>query len=379
MKILMVASEATPFAKTGGLADVVGALPAALRSVGEDVGVVLPRYRGVKLDGSARVYDNLRVSLGDTVYRADVHMVQERGVPFYLVDSPALYDRDGLYGDADGDFPDNHVRFAFFARAALEIARSVFRPDILHCHDWQTGLVPAYLRSTFDFDPTFLGLKTVFTVHNLAYQGIFPKTILPEIALAPSTFTPAGLEFFGRVNFLKAGLAFSDALTTVSRTYAREIQTPEYGFGLDGVLRGAKPGPYRHSERRRLRRMGPGGGPVRRSPLLGRKPRRQSAMQAGPAGGIRPAARGHGARSDRHRLALHQAEGLRLDCRGGSRDCGRGLSLVALGTGEPEYEKLFWRISPPPIRTGSRSGSAFDNPLAHKIEAGADMFLMPSR
>jgi len=377
MKVLMVASEATPFAKTGGLADVVGALPAALRSVGEDVGVVMPRYRGVKLDGSARVYNNLRVSLGATEYRADVHMVQEREVPFYLVDSPTLYDRDGLYGDADGDFPDNYVRFAFFARAALEIARSVFRPDILHCHDWQAGLVPAYLRSTFDLDPTFLGVKTVFTVHNLAYQGIFPKAILPEVALPPSTFTPAGLEFFGRVNFLKAGLAFSDAITTVSRTYAQEIQTPEYGFGLDGVLRarssvltGIQNG-VDYSE------WDPAADPHIASHYSAEDPGGKAQCKRDQLAefGLPPEA------MDRALIGIvsrfTRQKGFDLIAKAAAELAAEDLSLVALGTGETEYEKLLVDLAAAhPDRIAVRV--AFDNALAHKIEAGADMFLMPS-
>ena len=136
------------------------------------------------------------------------------------------------------DFPDNHIRFAVFARAALGIARVLFRTEIFHCHDWQSGLVPAYLRTTFATDPTYLGCRTLFTIHNLGYQGLFPKTALAEVALpADAVYHPDGMEFFGRVSYIKAGIAFADALSTVSPTYAREIQTPEYGFGLDGALR----------------------------------------------------------------------------------------------------------------------------------------------
>src|SRR5437763_1133611 len=135
------------------------------------------------------------------------------------------------------DYPDNHIRFAVFACAALGVARHLFLPDILHCHDWQAGLVPAYLRTTFASDPTFLGVKTLFTIHNLGYQGLFPPTALVDVALDPAVFRPAGMEFFGRLSYIKGGIAYADALNTVSPTYAREIQTPEYGFGLDGALR----------------------------------------------------------------------------------------------------------------------------------------------
>src|SRR5208283_4773323 len=135
------------------------------------------------------------------------------------------------------DYPDNDIRFAVFARAALGVARRLFPPDVLHCHDWQAGLVPAYLRTTLAGDPTFMGMKTLFTIHNLGYQGLFPASALKRVALDASVFTPGGLEFFGKVSYIKSGISFADALSTVSPTYAREIQTPEYGCGLDGVLR----------------------------------------------------------------------------------------------------------------------------------------------
>src|SRR5437763_8488634 len=135
------------------------------------------------------------------------------------------------------DYPDNHIRFAVFARAALGVARYLFRPDILHCHDWQAGLVPAYLRSTFAADPTFAGVKTLFTIHNLGYQGLFPPSALAAAALDAGLFQMNGLEFYGGVSYIKGGISYADALSTVSPTYAREIQTPEYGFGLDGALR----------------------------------------------------------------------------------------------------------------------------------------------
>ena len=174
----------------------------------------------------------------------------------YLVDCPPLFDRKGFYGESGLDYPDNHIRFAVFCRAALAVARVLFRTDIFHCHDWQAGLVPAYLRTTFATDPTFLGCRTLFTIHNLGYQGLFPQDALwRRSALDPAVYRPDGMEFFGRVSYIKAGIEFADALNTVSPTYAREIQTPEYGFGLDGVP--ARPGrsSQRHPERRGLRGM----------------------------------------------------------------------------------------------------------------------------
>jgi len=232
----MIASEAAPFAKTGGLADVLGALPSALRSFGDEAAVVIPRYGSISLATARRVYDHLPVHLGPATYDTAIYQAAAE-FPVYMVDCPPLFDRKGFYGESGLDYPDNDVRFAVFARAALGVARWIFNADILHCHDWQAGLVPAYLRSTFAGDPTFLGVKTLFTIHNLGYQGLFPTKSLAATALDPALFRPDGLEFYGRVSFIKGGLEFADFLNTVSPTYAAEIQTPEYGFGLDGALR----------------------------------------------------------------------------------------------------------------------------------------------
>ena len=232
----MISSEAAPFAKTGGLADVVGSLPLALRSYGDEVAVVIPRYQSIELKNLRRVWDNLAVYFGPDAYPYSIYQAPAE-YPVYLVDCPPLYDRKGFYGESGLDYPDNHIRFAVFCRAALAVARFLFRTDIFHCHDWQTGLVPAYLRTSFATDPTFLGCRTLFTIHNLGYQGLFPKSALAEVALDPAVYRPDGMEFFGRVSYIKAGIEFADSLNTVSPTYAREIQTLEYGFGLDGVLR----------------------------------------------------------------------------------------------------------------------------------------------
>src|SRR4051812_33985665 len=173
----MISSEAAPFAKTGGLADVLGALPAALRNFGDETAVVIPRYGSISLANARRVYDSLPVHLGTATYPTSIFQVPAE-YPVYMVDCPPLFDRKAFYGEAGLDYPDNHIRFAVFARAALGVARWIFKADILHCHDWQAGLVPAYLRGTLAGDPTFLGVKTLFTIHNLGYQGLFPTTAL---------------------------------------------------------------------------------------------------------------------------------------------------------------------------------------------------------
>ena len=222
----MVASEASPFAKTGGLADVVGSLPASLHRIGEDVAVLLPRYRAVAVETGRRIYDYMPIWMGDVCYNTSVYQVGE-SVPYYFLDCPELYDREGMYGNSRGDFPDNYIRYAVLSRAALEVARRIFRPQVIHCHDWQSALVPAYIHTVLAADPTFIGIKTLLTIHNLGYQGLFPPEVLAEVGLPATLFRPEALEFFGRVNFMKAGILFSDAINTVSQAYAREIQTRE--------------------------------------------------------------------------------------------------------------------------------------------------------
>jgi starch synthase len=241
MNILMVASEATPFAKTGGLADVIGALPSALAERGEKVAVVMPAYRQNYYPNPPReAYRNLWVPLGPG-FLVDLYESTERNVTFYFVHCPPLFDRDGMYGSPAGDFPDNYLRFAVLSMSTIAVARYLFRPEIIHCHDWQTALVPVYMREHFPGDPTFSGVKTLFTIHNLGYQGIFGPGTLAAIGLDRRLLNPEQLEFFGKINFLKGGIAWSNAVSTVSKAYAREIQRPEYGFGLDGFLRKHSP------------------------------------------------------------------------------------------------------------------------------------------
>jgi starch synthase len=209
MNILMVASEATPFAKTGGLADVLGALPAALQARGEQTAVVLPAYRQNQYPNKPRVASRgLWVPIGPG-YLVDIHETTERGVTFYFVDCPPLFDREAIYGAGGADYPDNYIRFAVLSMAAFGVARYLFRPQIIHVHDWQAALVPVYIRRHFADDPTFSGVKILLTIHNLGYQGIFGPEAVPLIGLDSRLFNPAQLEFFGRLNLLKGGIAFA--------------------------------------------------------------------------------------------------------------------------------------------------------------------------
>src|SRR6266702_195105 len=238
MRILFVASEGLPFSKTGGLADVVGALPKALVAQGHEAAVVLPRYRGTK--ATAVVMPSLTIPMGGTRLRfpaiADGTVLH--GVRYYFVDDPEYFDREGLYGGRVGDYPDNAERYAEFCRAAIEVTKHIWPTDVIHCHDWQTALVPVLLRTSYSDDPVLKDIPVVFTIHNMGYQGQFGRDVMERAGIPAVTFIPSRLEFYGDVNFLKGGIVYSDYITTVSRRYAQEIQTKEYGYGLDGVARG---------------------------------------------------------------------------------------------------------------------------------------------
>jgi len=378
-RILMVAPEATPFAKTGGLADVIGALPAALHAAGEKVAVVMPWYRGVRMATSPReAWRDLRIPLGPRTFTASIFETVERGVTFYLVSCPVLFDRPGLYGERSVDYPDNHIRFGAFCRAALDVARHLFLPDILHCHDWQSALAPIYLRYAFSGDPTFLGVRVLFTIHNLGYQGLFPPEALLDLGVGHDVFTPGVLEFFGRVNLLKGGIYFSDFINTVSRGYAREIQTPALGFGLDGFLK---------ARSNRLSGIVNGVDYSEWNPetdvhiarnysvndLAGKAVCKRALLeQLGlPTGNLNRPLIGMVSRMVDQKgfdLLMDVADALLSE----------DLALAILGSGEPAYEKFFSDLAAAHTdRVGVRIG--YDEALSHRIEAGADMFLMPSQ
>jgi len=377
-RILMVAPEATPFAKTGGLADVIGALPAALHAAGENVAVVMPWYRSVRLASSPReALRDLRILLGPRTYTANIFETVERGVTFYLVSCPALFNRPGLYGDRSADYPDNHIRFGALCRAALDVARHLFLPDILHCHDWQSALAPIYLRYAFSGDPTFLGVRVLFTIHNLGYQGLFPPEALLDLGIGRDIFTPGILEFFGRVNLLKGGLYFSNFINTVSRGYAREIQTPELGFGLDGFLRaradrlsgivnGVDYSEWNPETDANIARN------YRSSDLAGKAVCKRALLeQLGlPTNQLQTPVIGMVSRMVDQKgfdLLVETADDLLKE----------DVMFALLGSGEPRYERFFRNLAAThPDRVAVHIG--YDELLAHRIEAGADMFLMPS-
>jgi starch synthase len=378
MRILFVASEGLPFSKTGGLADVVESLPKALAAQGHEVAVVLPRYRGTQ--ATAVVMPSVTIPMGGSRLRfpaiSDGTLLN--GVRYFFVDDPAYFDREGLYGSATGDYPDNAERYTGFCRAAIEVTKHIWPTDVIHCHDWQTGLVPVLLRTSYGDDPLVKDIPVVFAIHNMGYQGIFAKDVLERVGLPATVFRLDGIEFFGKVNFLKGGLVYADYLTTVSRKYAEEIQTAEFGYGLEGVVKG-----------RADRLVGILNGvdysawdPAKdkliaakytAKDLSGKQVCKQDLLKTFgmPQEHIDRPVIGIVSRFADQKgfdLIVEKAHDLMRE----------DLTMAVVGTGEKKYEQFFRAMAGAyPGRVGLKI--AYDNVLAHKVEAGADMFLMPSR
>jgi len=378
MRIVIAASECTPYSKTGGLADVVGSLPPALVKLGHHVSVFVPHYRQTKLENATTIIPSITVPFDDryrfcSVLDGGLH----NGVQMYFVEYPPFFDRDGLYGTPVGDYPDNAERFALLCRAVLEATKSLGRPDVLHCHDWQTALIPILLSTLYAEDPVFERVPCVFTIHNLGYQGLFQPEILPLLMLPWDLFTMSKMEFYGKVNFLKGAITSADFLTTVSRKYAQEIQTAEYGFGLEGVLRA---------------RAGTIAGILNGVNYDEWNPETDKYTAAnysakdltGKAACKRDLLHEFGLPEDTQLPLLGIVsrfagqKGFDLIHHVSDRLAHQELIVVALGTGDREYEDMFRRLNKLyPQKFAVRI--AFDNVLAHKIEAGSDMFLMPSK
>jgi starch synthase len=400
IRILLTASEVVGFAKTGGLADVAGSLPPALAARGHDCAVVMPLYRCAR-SGVAPVEQTphrFRVPVGDRGYEGRIWRshLPGSGVPVYLIEQADFFDRDnprlghGLYqftptGGGKRDYPDNCGRFLFFCRAVCEVMRAFeFWPDVLHANDWQTSFAPVFLREVYNKHPdldlraNYRNVRVLLTLHNLAYQGSFWHWDMQLTDLDWSLFNPRQLEFYGNLNFLKAGIVYSDLLNTVSPTYAREIQTPYYGCGLQGVL-----------SERRDRLSGIVNGVDYRVWDPARDPHLAAAFDADtPQPGkslCKEALQRQGGlevRADAPLLGvvarLAEQKGIDLVAAAGPSLLDAGAQLVVLGDGDPWYqhqlEELRGRY---PGRVSLTFG--FDEGQAHRIEAGADLFLMPSR
>jgi len=377
--VLVVTPEATPFAKTGGLADVAGALPLALGRLGHRVTLVLPRYRHV--EAGTRVAE-VPVALGPNRLTATftARPMAER-VQAILVDCPELYDRDQLYGVGTADYADNARRFAFLSRAALELVRVTGDvPEVIHAHDWQAGLTAVYLKTGYASHGALAGVPVVFTIHNLAYQGLFPRDWMGPLGLPEALFTVAGFEYWGSVSFLKAGINFSEIVTTVSPRYAREIQTPEFGFGFEDILAARSGRLVGILNGIDVERWDPAGDPyvpVRYGPSsLDRKRDVKKALLEELDLAADSKALGRPVVGIVSRMV--DQKGFDLLSASAERLLALPVTMALLGSGDPRYEGEWSALAARhPARVGVRIG--FDDRLAHLIIAGADIFLMPSR
>ena len=388
LNLLIVSSEAAPYAKTGGLADVAGALPLELAKLGHDVILLLPHYRCVSESGrSFRSVCRLRVStpqgLVDTLIEEDVIPVGpgDYRVRVWTIRNEAFFDRSGLYQDRSIDYPDNLNRFSFFCRATIEVIAYLqtacrWNTHILHLHDWQTALCAVYLNTIARDRQDVQGVRTVLTLHNVGYQGLFPGDQFEDTGLPPSLFVPAALEYYGSVNLLKGGIVFADFVTTVSPTYAREILTPAFGFGIEGVLRNRADQLLGILNGIDIDRWNPRTDPylpanysvIDRSGKLVCKQALQREFQLPETSVPLLGVIGR----------LTSQKGLDLVATIIPQLMAMDLQLVILGTGEPELEANFKMLQARyPHRMGLRIG--FDEGLAHRIEGGADVFVMPSR
>ncbi len=389
LNVLFVSSEVEPFAKTGGLADVSGALPQVIRQLDHEIRVMLPRYGSIN-ERKAHLHEMLRlkdfrVPVGPKEYPASVKSAfivnNQVKVQVYLLDNAALFGRAGLYvhPETKKDFPDNDVRFTFFNRGILEVLKKLgWQPDIIHCNDWPTGLVPALLKTVYNDDPFYKDTKTVFTIHNMAYQGVFPRASFALTHLPQEQASDDGVFMDGRLNFLKAGLLHADAITTVSERYAQEIRTSEeYGCGLQGlverrkddltgILNGVDYSVWDPS----VDELIPQRYDVRSLDLKGENKKALLARLKLPFQEKTPVIG----------IISRLADQKGFDLIGKIMDSLMKLDvqLVVLGTGEKKYHDLFEKAARKnPTRVGI--SLTFDNALAHLIEAGSDMFLMPSR
>lgn len=379
IKILFVAAESVPFFKTGGLADVIGSLPEFLAESDSEieVRVILPFYRRLanfEKECSVVLESSLNFAGKDRSFR--ILSLQKKKVEYLFCNQPELFGRDAIYGLAGKDYPDNLLRFGFFSCAVLRSMTGLnFQPDIVHCHDWHTGLLPVYLKEIFSADPFYRKMKSIMTVHNLGYQGLFPKDDWRMLSLPDRLFNPEGLEFYGKINLLKAGLLWADRITTVSPTYSEEIKTEEFGQKLEGVLSkrandliGILNGidyNYWNPETDPLLKYNYG-----KDKLSGKLENKAELFRRF---SLEP--------SDNPLLGvvsrLVPPKGFDMVIEALPQILKQGFNLVILGSGLPEYEKFFQSAVK---KYGGAFGfqSGYNEDLAHLIYGGADLFLMPS-
>jgi starch synthase len=381
MRILMVTPESNPFARSGGLAEVIYALACALVKQGHEVQVVLPLYRQVKDSGRplTSTGTTLSIPLSWKTLPAEIFQYEmEPHLQFYFVGQDSLFDREGLYGTAYGGFEDNAERFIFFSRAVVEMIEALeLAPDVLHAHEWQTGLVPVYMRTLFADRPRLKELPVVYTVHNVGYQGLFSSFDLPLTGLGWELLSPKALEFYGKINFMKGGLVFADLLSTVSAKYREEIQTPEFGFGLEGIFRERTQELYGILEGVDYERWDPA-----RDPLIGCKYDGEQLAGKKDCKAALIQRFGLDLRPEQPLLGmttrLFERKGIDLVENILDDLMKLGVGFVLQGTGEERHHYLLQEMS---TKYSQRMGLSigYTDEVAHQIIAGADIFLMPSR
>lgn len=375
MKILIVASESHPFIKTGGLGDVIGALPSSLKGLGNDVRVIIPNYRDIKkeIKENLKYVKQFTVKVGWRNQYCGILEYENKGVTYYLLDNEYYFKRDGLYG-----YYDDGEKFAFFDRAVLEFIRNIdWTPDIIHCNDWQTGMIPVLHKLEYIYDEKFKNIKTIFSIHNLFFKGMFSPEVLPELfGYNYEPFNNGSLEHYGAVSFLKGGINYADKVTTVSESYAEEIKTPEYGEGLDGLLRyrgdvlkgivnGIDYDEYNPEDDKYIY-LTYNADEIEKKEINKKELQKELGLPVDediPVIGI-VSRLTHQKGCD---LIINILEELLRE----------DVQLIVLGTGDYMYEESFRNFQqryPNKVSANIR----FSNDLAHKIYAASDMFLMPS-
>ena len=384
MRILFTSAEVSPFAKTGGLGDVAGALPKALTALGHEVVVVTPLHRQAasileKLDPERKWLEPLEVTASNWQFQAGVlrSSLPDDPTPIYFLASNEFFDRPLVYSNREDGFDDQLERFTFFCHAVVALARRLGAPfDVVHAHDWHTALLSVLMRDRLHRDPIFERARSVFTIHNLNYQGVYPSARFGYLGLPATWWSGGGIEHFGDINFMKAGIAHSDAITTVSPTYAREVQTTEYGAGLDGLLRNLSwklSGVLNGIDERE---WNPADDPALAAnydaTTLGGKTRCKKALrrEAGLAQRTRAPLLGFVSR-------LVGQKGIDLLLPAIPRLLELGAQIAILGSGESRYEAALEELAAQ-YSHDMKVWLAFDNDLAHRIYAGSDVILMPS-
>ncbi|MEW6108339.1 MAG: glycogen synthase GlgA [Nitrospirota bacterium] len=379
MRILIATPEAVPYVKTGGLADVTGALLKEFHKKNEKVSLILPLYSSIKENFKLYKTDkSVKITMGGITEVGDIWVSDNSQEPVaYFIDCDELYGRPELYGTSYGDYPDNAIRFIFFSKAVVEACVAMnIRPDVIHCNDWQTAMIPLYLKTVYGDKNNFTNTATVYTIHNLGYQGVFDASDMKYTDLGWDYFTPERLEFYGRLNFMKAGILYSDLITTVSRTYSREILEPENGFGLDGVLRKRQDDLYGIINGLNYNEWDPLNDaliPSNYGPedMRGKIKCKRRLLETAGIQDMKAPLCGVITR-------LTSQKGIDLIYNSIQELMSMGVNLVILGKGDYYYQNLITDMSE------KYSGRifvkiGFDESLAHLIYAGSDFFIMPSK